>query len=80
MWRVFQLTLFVGTLFANIHFQWTPNGYVAAALGVLAALLGTAVINWTMALAVLLRRYQGVDRGGSAGVKPVKHPGRKLVR
>lgn len=30
LWRLLQIALFVGVLFANIYWQITPNGYVAA--------------------------------------------------
>lgn len=53
MWKVFQLLIFVGFLFANVYWQWTPNGYLASLIAVSLAFATT----WAITQAVdLLRR------------------------
>ena len=45
MWYLLQLTVCLAVVFSNIHWQWTPNGYVAGFLGVAAAWLVTIILN-----------------------------------
>lgn len=54
-WKVFQTTVFVAVLFANVHEKWTPNGYLAAAFGVMAAWLATVLLGGLLKLAGKLR-------------------------
>lgn len=32
LWKLLQMVVFVAVLFANIYWQWTPNGFVAGTL------------------------------------------------
>ena len=34
MWKIFQLSIMAAVMCGNIYFQWTPNPYLAGALGV----------------------------------------------
>lgn len=43
--KLLQLTIFVAVLFSNIHYEWTPNGYLASILAVGAAFVVTVVID-----------------------------------
>lgn len=45
MWFLLQGSIIFGVVASNIHWQWTPNGYVASAIGAGAAFLTTAAIN-----------------------------------
>src|ERR1700687_791905 len=44
MWYVFQLIIIIAVVFSNIHWHWTPNGYLASLLGIAAAWLCTRII------------------------------------
>lgn len=48
MWYVFQLLIFIAVMFANIHWQWTPNGYLASLIGI-----GTAFATTWLLLKLL---------------------------
>jgi hypothetical protein len=45
LWMIFQGLVVFAVVASNIHWQWTPNGYLATGLGILAALLATAAIT-----------------------------------
>lgn len=49
MWKLLQISVVVAVVFSNIHWQWTPNGYVAALLGTVAAFLVTAALSGIIA-------------------------------
>jgi hypothetical protein len=34
MWFVFQGSIIFAVVASNIHWQWTPNGYLASLIGV----------------------------------------------
>lgn len=64
MWKVFQLAIFIAVVGSNIEYQWTPNGYLAAILGGLAAYLATVFLTWTFrGLSALRRGYQRLRLG-----------------
>jgi hypothetical protein len=42
-WKFVQFSVFAAVLFSNIHYQWTPNGYVAGVVALLAAALVSAI-------------------------------------
>src|SRR5712664_4015412 len=44
-WRLFQLLIVFAVGAANIHWQWTPNPWVIGFLGVLAAMIATALLS-----------------------------------
>lgn len=50
MWMIFQCLVVFAVIASNIHYQWTPNAYLASLLGVAAAFALTAIIG-----SVLLR-------------------------
>ena len=45
MWFLLQSLIIFAVMASNIYFKWTPNGYLAAMLGGIAALLVTVGIN-----------------------------------
>ena len=44
-WKVFQFTIFVSVLFANVYYGWTDSQYAAIAIGIFAAIMATAVLT-----------------------------------
>lgn len=53
LWRLFQAFIVMLVMFANIYFGWTPNPYLPAVWGILAAVTAT----WLLSKAIdLLRR------------------------
>jgi hypothetical protein len=44
-WKLLQAAVVLAVIFANIHWQFTPNGYLAALMGVGAALAVTGIIT-----------------------------------
>jgi hypothetical protein len=44
-WYLVQSSIFCLVVGSNIHWGWTPNAYVAAVLGAVAALCVTGVAN-----------------------------------
>jgi DMSO/TMAO reductase YedYZ heme-binding membrane subunit len=42
-WKTLQLSTVLAVLFSNVHYQWTPNGYAAGIVALLAALFVTAI-------------------------------------
>lgn len=50
MWKLFQLVIFCSVVGSNIHWKWTPNGYLAGFLGFIAAWLATALLTWLFSL------------------------------
>jgi hypothetical protein len=56
MWLIFQSLVIFAVVASNIHWHWTPNGYLAGILGWIAALLVTVGLN---GLGDLLRRHRG---------------------
>lgn len=49
MWKIFQVSIFLGVVFVGIHYEWTPNGYV---LGFVAWLVtyGATVLLYSLLL------------------------------
>lgn len=43
MLKFFQFSAFAAVLFSNAHWQWTPNHYLAAIIGIGAVALVTAI-------------------------------------
>lgn len=56
MWHLIQFSVFFAVVASNIHWHWTPNGYLAALCGGVAAFLVTVSVNGTV---LLLRRLRG---------------------
>lgn len=44
-WLIFQALIIFAVVSSNIHYQWTPNGYLAGIIGVGVAYLVTLLIN-----------------------------------
>lgn len=51
LWKLFQLLIVAGVAASNIHWQWTPNLYLPALIGIAAAYLATKIIIWVIQLA-----------------------------
>lgn len=49
MWFLFQGSIVFAVVASNIHWQWTPNGYLAALMGGAAAFWATVAVNWLFA-------------------------------
>jgi hypothetical protein len=45
MWFLFQSTIIFSVVASNIHWQWTPNGYLPAIFGAGLAWLLTRLLN-----------------------------------
>ena len=45
MWHFFQGLIIFAVVASNIHWQWTPNGYLASVIGVAFAWLFTQICN-----------------------------------
>lgn len=45
MWYLFQGSIVFAVVASNIHWQWTPNAYLAMMLGGIAALLATVGLS-----------------------------------
>jgi hypothetical protein len=47
MWlKLIQIVVFFAVIASNIQYNWTPNGYLVACLGFIAALLTTVFLLW----------------------------------
>jgi hypothetical protein len=46
MWYLIQASTMFAVMASNIHWQWTPNGYLAGILGYVAALLATVELSY----------------------------------
>ena len=59
MWKLFQLAIFIAVVGSNIEYQWTPNPYLAAICGGLAAYLATVTLTGLFwCLSALRKGYQ----------------------
>lgn len=54
--KLFQMTVFTLVLFANVHWQWTPNGYVASLGGAIVAYSATHLMVLAIEAGLLGRR------------------------
>ncbi|SEB95165.1 hypothetical protein [Bradyrhizobium erythrophlei] len=45
MWHLLQSIVIFGVIASNIHWRWTPNGYLAAMIGAGLAWLLTQIVN-----------------------------------
>ena len=50
MWFVFQGLVIFAVVASNIHWQWTPNGYLPSVLGVALAFVLSRLIGWLWGL------------------------------
>jgi hypothetical protein len=49
MYFLLQASVIFAVCASNIHWHWTPNGYLASMLGGIAALLATVAVNGLLA-------------------------------
>lgn len=54
-WKIFQAFVFMLVLFSNVHWQWTPNPYVAAFIGAVVAFLVSVALAAMIDLSRKLR-------------------------
>lgn len=50
MWKILQISIFLGVMFANIYWQVTPNGYLASAAAVGCAYVVTVALSWLLSI------------------------------
>ena len=62
MWFLFQGLIVFAVAASNIHWHWTPNNYVVAVFGFLAALLATVAVNNLLLWVGKLRGDAGTKR------------------
>jgi hypothetical protein len=48
MWYLLQSLIIFVVMASNIHWQWTPNGYIPALLGIGLAYLATLLVQHIM--------------------------------
>jgi hypothetical protein len=48
MWFILQSTIIFAVCASNIHWHWTPNGYIPALLGIGLAYLATLLVQRIM--------------------------------
>lgn len=66
MMKFFQMLVFTAVMFSNIHWQWTPNGYVASLLGIGAAFCATWLLLRISSLYAWLRGpHQRINQRGA---------------
>ena len=56
MWYILQGLIMFAVIGSNIHWQWTPNPYVAGTLGAVAAFVTTALLGDLIGLLRRLRK------------------------
>src|SRR5882762_9076386 len=61
-WHLFQGCVFLAVVGSNIHWQWTPNKFLAAAIGIVAGIGATAALSWTFGLLRRLKLWPSKDR------------------
>ena len=45
LWKLLQISVFSAVLFSNVAWQWTPNGYAAALVALMATIFATALVS-----------------------------------
>jgi hypothetical protein len=78
MWLLLQSAIIFAVLASNIHWQWTPNGYLAALIGIGIAFAATSAVNWiadraSAGLGAPARREWGLLRPIVKAVGPPRH-------
>jgi hypothetical protein len=61
MWLVFQSLIIFAVVASNIHWHWTPNGYLAAILGAGLAWLLTRLCAQSVAKPLLVLTHHGAS-------------------
>lgn len=62
MWKIFQLLIFVGAVFANIRWELTQNGYLASLLGIITAFLATVAVSGLLTLGLKIKAWRSHQR------------------
>lgn len=62
-WKLFQLAIGTSVVCSNIYYGWTPNPYLAGAIGVGMSLAATHVLT---SIFDLWRRFRGWQRRTAA--------------
>lgn len=44
--KLFQMLIFTATMFSNIRWQWTPNGYLASLVAIGVTFAATCALLW----------------------------------
>jgi hypothetical protein len=60
MWRLMQTVIVFAVIASNIHYQWTPNPYLAAIIAFVAAFIATWLLSWAFDLRHWIRRKRGL--------------------
>lgn len=55
LWKIVQAVVFAAVLFSNVHWQWTPNTYLASMIGVAVTFCFTASVSWLLRVSGLSR-------------------------
>ncbi len=45
MWKLFQISVFLGVTFAGIHYEWTPSGYALGFVAWITTVLSTFLVG-----------------------------------
>lgn len=64
LWALFQAAIIFVVVASNIHWEWTPNAYLASILGCLAAYLATLLVSWLWLRIQARRRLRSDERTG----------------
>jgi mannitol-specific phosphotransferase system IIBC component len=48
MWFLFQSTIIFAVMASNIHWHWTPNGYLAGLIGAVLAYGVTVLLSYSL--------------------------------
>lgn len=67
--KIMQFCIVVAVIGSNGQYQWTPNGYVAGLLAVLAAFLATLLVMGASDLFLLLKQLSDKRRSRRGTVR-----------
>lgn len=66
IWTLFQAAIVFGVVASNIHWQWTPNTYLASAIGFAVAYFVTMAINSLYWRWLTRRQLRADERAGQS--------------
>jgi hypothetical protein len=80
--KLFQMLIFTAVMFSNVHWQWTPNGYLASLIGAGVTYVATVAVVWLSdALRGLrLRKAEARPSIRSAGQQRLRQGGYAVAR
>lgn len=55
MWKLFQIAVVFCVLMSNVHYEWTPNPYLAGLIAVGCAFVATVALAWLFTLPLRLK-------------------------